>query len=85
MPKTQGLDQQRLFPDERPDPLCVVHGQPTIDCGAAEDDAVLLTLVRRVLPDYTAEEARVCTTDRQAVFALLRARSAGWLTQIEFE
>ena len=59
-PGTQALDQQRLFPD-----VC-----PTIVQQPAQDNSILVALVRRVLPDYNDEEARACVTDPNTVFAV---------------
>jgi hypothetical protein len=71
-PGTPDLDRQRLFPDVRPEPdkYSAVDGRPTIQQEAAQDNAVLVALVRRVLPDYNDEEARACVTDPNTVFAV---------------
>ena len=74
-PGTPALDRQRLFPDVR----------PTIAQEPAQDNAILVALVRHVLPAYNDEEARACITDPHAVLDLQRARDSWWLMQIEFE
>ena len=68
-----------------PDKFCAVHGRPTIAEEAAQDNDVLVALVRLMLPDYNDEEARACITDPHAVLDLQRARDSRWLTQIDFE
>ena len=56
-PGTPALDQQNLFPDEGPDrdKLYPVDRRPTIEEEAAQDNAILVALVLRVLPDSNAE------------------------------